>query len=450
MYIVAGVALFAACNDDEKEEDRLTVTPADLTFSQNDATVQTVAVETNVTDWNFETSAMDDWMIVTRDDGALTVSVQPYVTASAQRIGEITIKAGRAEKQTVTVTQLAAAIEIEPATLVFRAGETGAAAAQTVQVLTDAAEWTFEAGADWLTLSKSGNGLVVSPKEVNMSNDPDGRRTASITVKTGNRTPAILQITQEPVRTRTYADLLGEYTLTAEVIPTIMDYFPNGFSKTLTLEALEEGVSYKATIEGYLPENAFFADYAGGFYEQYELEVNYSNGNLVIPNGQLIALDADEPDLESPTVYIWLVLYLAVSSDGGISDNEDLNYVGWNGGSFDRPVFTFRDGGTDPDFQVNGFIPYWWNVVPGGYPEYFDFPDDGLYLYDWVLAKKDPISKQASVRSPQAPDKGKTSRGLKYDPPKAGIKARVQSAASNTMVTIDRSQAKPVKKLKSK
>jgi hypothetical protein len=80
-----------------------------------------------------------------------------------------------------------------------------------------------------------------------------------------------------------------------------------------------------------------------------------------------------------------------------ISDDPDLAYVGtWNG-SLSSPAFTFVDGGADPNFNVIGFVPYWWTVIPDN-PDY-SLPDPGLLLFDWVLTKKEPISASSPSMS---------------------------------------------------
>jgi len=270
------------------------------------------------------------------------------------------------------------------------------------------AELNAESNAGWCS-------AVVSGKQVNISVDANNgltSRTATITLSAGDKTERV-PVTQEgakqPTRILTYEELLGDYTLTAK-LGEEWYYEGTTFTSTLHLEPLEEddipyGVAYKATIDGYMPDEAFLGYYFdGGWYEQYPLIFFYENGNLIIPNGLWIATDIvelDEEDLEElgdiefdedvefPIVIAWAVLYFAVSSEGDISGDDNLYYVGrWNE-SLNQPVFTFSNGDYDPDFQVIGFLPYWWNIEPDD--EEFDDFDPGLFLYDWKLTKKEPI-----------------------------------------------------------
>ena len=246
---------------------------------------------------------------------------------------------------------------------------------------------TAESDAEWCTVEVSGTEVNVSVT----ANSELTSRTATVTLFAGNKKTKV-PVTQEGIKQKsrilTYEELLGEYTLTARLSEDWW-YGTTTFTSTLHLEPLEEGKIYMATIENYIPDEAFFGYYEDeGSYEQYPLEIIYSNGNLVIPNNQLIAVDADE-DLESPTAWIWVVFYFAVSSMGNIDHDEALTYVGrWNE-SLTNPVFTFSSGSSSRDFQIVGFVPYWWNIVPDD--EQYDLADAGLFLYDWILTKKNAI-----------------------------------------------------------
>ena len=247
-----------------------------------------------------------------------------------------------------------------------------------------------ESDANWCSVEVSG-------KQVNVSvsaNKELTNRTATVTLSAGDKTKKV-PITQEgakqPSRILTYQELLGDSTLTPK-LGADWHYEGTTFTSTLHLEPLEEDRYYLATIDGYMPDEAFFGHYFDGLYEQIPLLFIYEDGNLVIPNGLPIAVDSavveDEEDIESPMVFIWEVYYFAVSSEGVIGGDETSCYIGqWNE-SLSQPVFNFASG-ESPGFQVIGFAPYWWNVVPDD--EIYDDIDEGLFLYDWILTKKEAI-----------------------------------------------------------
>jgi len=253
---------------------------------------------------------------------------------------------------------------------------------------------TAESNVDWCTVSVSGRQAV----NVSVSaNNGLTNRTATVTLTAGDKT-AKVPVTQEgakqPSRILTYEELLGDYTLTAKLGG---DWYFEGttFTSTLHLEPLEEyeGIAYKATIDGYMPDEAFFGYHLNGTFEQFPLVFIYYEGNLIIPNFQLIAMDSgvweDEENNEPPMELEWAVLYIAVSSQFDISDDDELFYIGqWNE-SLNKPVFTFTSLSPHSDFQVIGFAPYWWNVEPDD--EEFDVIDEDLFLYDWILTKKEAI-----------------------------------------------------------
>ena len=265
-------------------------------------------------------------------------------------------------------------------------GGTGTIVVETNAVL------NAESNSTWCKVDVSG-------KQVNVSiaaNSELSNRTATVTLTAGDKTEKV-PVTQEgakqPARTLTYHELLGDYTLTAK-LGADWYYESRTFTSTLHLEPLEdyEGIAYIATIDGYMSDLAFFGYHFDGQYEQFPLVVFYYNGNLVIPNGQLIAWDSavveDEEEIEPPMEFEWAVAYFAVSSQNDVSSDDALHYIGqWNE-SLSQPVFTFASGAS-PGFEVVGFIPYWWNVVPDD--ELFDDLDEGLFLYDWILTKKEAI-----------------------------------------------------------
>lgn len=244
---------------------------------------------------------------------------------------------------------------------------------------------TAESNADWCVASVQGKVVNVTVA----ANNALVSRTATVTISAGNRNEKV-PVTQEgrkqPSRILTYGELAGDYTLTAKLGGDFW-YGMTTFTSTLHLEPLEEGLAYTATIDNYLPDEAFDGFY-GGQYEQYPFVVVYYEGSLIILNDQFIAVDS-YTDEETGDYYEWEVYYLAVSSEGEIYWDENLIYVGlWNE-SLTQPVFNFISGSPYPDFRVIGFTPLWYNVIPE--EEDLHGIDIDLFLYDWVLTKKEPI-----------------------------------------------------------
>ncbi|MDR1672028.1 MAG: hypothetical protein LBS09_00980 [Bacteroidales bacterium] len=352
-------------------------TPNSFESGSKTATYKTVIYH----DMAFTVQSAAEWISGTVNTDTVIITVDDNKTLS-NRTGAMEITAGIVTIP-ITVTQSAMRFSLSQNSI-----NTGKDAAVYKVAVTH--DFDFEAATadSWLHVSvTAGNGttpdtavIVIDALDPNAS-----ERQGVVSVTSGSETLTVA-VKQVP-RILTYAELPGEYTITAELYSSLY-YSGTTFTATLTLEVREEGKSYNATIDGYFPDNAFFADTYGGQYEQYPLVINYVNGSLVIPNGQLVAKDADE-DFDSPTAWIWEVYYFAVSQTLSISDDSALTYVGKWDGALDTPVFTFDDGGVSSDFAVMGFVPYWWNRVPDD--ENYDFPDYGLILYDWVLTKNDPI-----------------------------------------------------------
>jgi len=240
---------------------------------------------------------------------------------------------------------------------------------------------TAQSNADWCTVS-------VSDAQVNVlvaANNELTNRTATVTLTAGNKTEKV-PITQEGFkqtsRILTYEELLGEYTLTAK-IGNDSYYGKTTFSFKFLLEPSEDGQTYLATIENYLPDEAFEGFWENGEYEQIPFEIIYSNGSLEIPNVQLFAFDSVEDE-----VLVWAVLYIVWYLDGEMfNSDENLTYIGRWDGSLEHPVFMFS--GSNASYSMVGCMPLWLNTEPDDEEE--DFIDAGLFLYDWILTKINPI-----------------------------------------------------------
>ena len=199
MYaVITGALLLTTCKDDEKEPDRLSVDQLHLQFFARDAGEQTVIVETNDKDWSVEPS--DDWIIVRQSGDQFTVQVEKFKVITAQRIGYITVKAGKREKQTVSVTQYVdekRTLSVEPKALTFEHDETGT---KVVQVTTNADldDVGAVSSAAWLKVEVNEENFTftVTVDQVNTVTSP---RVATITVTAGTADPIAFPVTQSAV-----------------------------------------------------------------------------------------------------------------------------------------------------------------------------------------------------------------------------------------------------------
>ena len=100
---VVSMLLFTACKDKQKKVDQLKVFPSSLYFTDNDSETKTLDVTTNVSTWVFRRSA--EWCHVRKEVNTLIVTVDENTTLGGSRKGTITVKAGNASPQTITVEQ---------------------------------------------------------------------------------------------------------------------------------------------------------------------------------------------------------------------------------------------------------------------------------------------------------------------------------------------------------
>ena len=101
LVMITSVLLFTACEDDEKNNDYLSVTPEELEFAGNDSEGQIVEVTSNVNSWR--ASSSNKWITISEGANDFTVTVAQ--NTEGERTGAITVKAGEATPAVITVTQ---------------------------------------------------------------------------------------------------------------------------------------------------------------------------------------------------------------------------------------------------------------------------------------------------------------------------------------------------------
>lgn len=193
--LVCCTLLFTACPDD-KEPDTLSVSPKNVTFTADDSKEEIVVIETNVALWNHNVS--DSWVNVRKVGNNLHITAQNYTNTQSARNATVTVTAGDAEPQTISIEQRAKEINsfsVNPTSLSFEANETGD---KTVAVTTNAESWDATADASWVTLTKQGSTLKVS---VSTKNTQTTARTANITLTAGNAPDITLKVTQGATNT---------------------------------------------------------------------------------------------------------------------------------------------------------------------------------------------------------------------------------------------------------
>ncbi len=271
LVIVTSAMFFTTCND--KQKDKLLVTPDKLEFTADDTGKQIVEVDAGDNSWKASASA--SWIIIDKGTGSFSVSVEEYTETKRDRTGTIIVKSSKtglaigdknavqtfADSVTITVKQTAAELKIlsvDPASIIFAIDETGT---KIATVNTNAKSWDATTSAEWLTLGRQENTLKVTPKTLNNGSSP---RTANITVTAGNAEPVIVTVTQIitnmlSVKPETVTFGTGETGVKNIYVTTnIVDWNATISAEWLTLE--KQGNTLKVTPktlnEGPLPRTA--------------------------------------------------------------------------------------------------------------------------------------------------------------------------------------------------
>ena len=257
VYVVGVSVLFlTTCKDDEKEPDRLSVDKLHLEFAARNAGEQSVTVDTNVKDWSIE--SIDDWIHLTQGDGMFSVKVDNFKVITAQRIGTITVKAGKREKKEISVIQFVdekRTLSLNPESLSYAAAETGD---KTVQVITNAdpEDWNVTTSAQWLKVVPNKEKFMFTVTVSDANTSVTAQRTASINVTAGTADPVTLTVTQAVAPRNTLS--LNPTSLTfaidetgTKTVAITTDAGADKWNATTTaqwLTLVKEGLTLKVTI----------------------------------------------------------------------------------------------------------------------------------------------------------------------------------------------------------
>lgn len=190
--------------------DNLTVSVPYVFFNALESQAKEIAIETNVEDW--QAVPYQKWISVTKEQNALTVTVDNYTGLESSREGTILILAGGAEPIKIDVIQHALGkddiyLKLDKEVLEFPPFKFES---HLVTVITNAPEWQMESSANWLVARKVENGFVVTPQ----LNGTSSIRNAEIIIKTeyGEEILSVKQEAGEDPTTLLYTDLIGAYT----------------------------------------------------------------------------------------------------------------------------------------------------------------------------------------------------------------------------------------------
>jgi len=187
ILLIFVIVFFAAC-----EKDILVVTLHELEFAADATEEQFLNVTAYRNSWRASTNY--DWIIINKESNILSVSVEKHTEINSSRTGNIIVRAGNATPVVVTVTQFAAApntLLVDPAYISFAANETFA---RTVAITTNAESWNATVSAQWLTIEKQEDVLVITPKAINSGLL---QLSAEIIITAGNAKPLTVPVTQE-------------------------------------------------------------------------------------------------------------------------------------------------------------------------------------------------------------------------------------------------------------
>jgi predicted small secreted protein len=175
-----------------KEAKVVSLEPTSLLYDANEIGDKTVTVTTDSENWDATIDA--SWIVLSKQDNLLKVTVSEINTKSTPLIANIKITAEGAPETILTVTQSAViSLSVTPASLSFKADET---VEKQASVLTNANKWSAITDASWMQLIKHNDVLRVIIKEKNTSASP---RTANIKVTADKAPDFILPVTQAAV-----------------------------------------------------------------------------------------------------------------------------------------------------------------------------------------------------------------------------------------------------------
>jgi hypothetical protein len=199
--ISAGTADVVEIAVTQAARNTLAVNPEAVSFNADETGSKTVAITTSASSWEATTGA--DWIVLSKQGNALTVTVNSGNTSSSARVALISITGGNAPERTVTVTQAARhTLSVGTSSLTFAAGSSS----QTVSISTSAPSWDAATDVSWITLTKQSGSL-----QVNVAANSGSARNGSVTVTAGNAAPVTIAVRQDEQPVTTYRTAVGQY-----------------------------------------------------------------------------------------------------------------------------------------------------------------------------------------------------------------------------------------------
>lgn len=165
----------------DSDKTNVTLNPESYTATAQ-ANTFTINVTTDAKEWTAYGS--DDWMKVTPNASASTITVALTANTSAERTGSVTFKSGQTRKE-VSVKQLAP-LSVAETSLYFQkeGGNKNVAVEYN-------GNWEATASEAWITCSKSGKDVVIT-----VAANEGNFRTGMVTVKTADE-EATIEVKQE-------------------------------------------------------------------------------------------------------------------------------------------------------------------------------------------------------------------------------------------------------------
>jgi hypothetical protein len=347
LYVIWGIVVFGGCGEEIPEEEELAVESCDLDFNAYAGT-GTIAL-CSAAKGDIIASADRSWCHVTVSDKTVNVKVDANSDVNV-RSSMITISNGNSRVR-VPVTQQGT-LFIVPSETVYVYWNT---ASYEMEVQSNLPVSVKTDDVDWLTVEVEDNRIVFKL----LNENGRSTRTAMVNISSGSVTHQVKFI--QKAGTLAYEELLGTWTLDC----------------TSDFKSKE---SYRTTLtftEGEPGSNIFLVRGLFDLDPSYPVAMEYDmlTGNLTIHGNRLMGVYMEA---------FYMVLYLG--NPNIVSALSTPTYVGiWNDDP-DHIVYTFTDGGTFEEYEINSVIIYMhYYPATTAYGVYNGFTN-------WTLTKDIPSS----------------------------------------------------------
>ena len=196
MAFIASLLMLAACSkggQDPEPQKTLNVNPRSISFTSDDATPRQLTVTADNIEWTYSVS--ESWVSVSRNENILTVSVSENtsaddrnaiisVSATESGIAAIEVKV----KQEGVAAQTDPVLSVSVTSLTFQS--VNAETQEVAVTVGGGVEWDAEADNEWVKVSKSGNTLLVSVDD----NDISKSRNSAISIVNTNKAVTVMPV----------------------------------------------------------------------------------------------------------------------------------------------------------------------------------------------------------------------------------------------------------------